>query len=296
MRIGIGLPKFKFLVWVAMMALPVFFSVPTQAQDDSEEAFNHEVDSYVRFMPAQSVELGSGNIQFIESESKYSFKTKVHDKLPVKFSLASRYISIKNTTPIEFPAHLTAVIGDIETTLPFFNFDKTYFRLGLSPAFYGDDWSFSSSDFRIPSRYFFVHKPNDAWTFVAGVAAFPSYEVKALPIFGVIYKPNEKWAFNLVPDRPNISYYLNDRLTLLLETGGYVDSEYKVTRDQTKNATLLYKEEHVGTGAKLKLNKIMETYLYTGYTFNRTLKYLDDLGKVNIDGGFYTEFRIDIKI
>lgn len=262
----------------------------------AEDEFPHKADSYFRYIPSRSAKTISGEVEIIESESEYSYEFKTFDKLPLKFSLTTQYIGIENATEVELPAHLTGLTTDIETTLPFFNFDKTFFRLGLSPSFYADDWDFQTSNFRIPMHYVLIHQPNDRWTFIIGVAIYPDFEKEVFPVMGFIYQPNDKLIFNLVPKRPNISYLVNERLTWFTEGGSFVNSEFEVTKDNLKNVVLAYKELRIGSGIKYKFNKFLQTSLSAGAIFNRSLKYRDSLGKVNIKDGFYTEFRVEMQM
>jgi len=265
----------------------LLFCAPLKAQTN--------VDSYFRYMPSRKADSQPGKIGIMEAETEYSYEFKAFEKLPVKFSLDNQYIGIENTTAVELPSRLVGLTMDIETTLPFFNLDKTYLRLGVSPSFYGEDWDFEASQFRIPSRYFLIHSPNDQWTFIAGVAVYPDFETKVWPILGFIYKPNDRLTFNIVPKRPNISYLLNEKITLFAE-GGNSLGEYEVTKDNLENVVLRYKEKRLGAGIKYQANKFMETSISAGGVFNRSLKYRDSLGKVNIKDGIYTEFRIQMKI
>ena len=216
--------------------------------------------------------------------------------MPLKLSLDNKYICIENTTTVKLPAHLVGLTTDIETTFPFFNVDKTYLSLGVSPSFYGDDWSFRTSGFRLPSRAFLIYQPTEKWTFLAGVAFYPDFENEVLPILGFIYKPNDKLTFEITPKRPNISYILNDKITLFAE-GGSTFSEFEVSKDNLKNVVLRYRETHLGAGIKYKVNKFIESSLSCGGIFGRSLKYRDDsLGEVDIKNGTYAELRLEIKI
>jgi len=274
---------------LSMVTLALAVNI-VQAEDEPQ----HNLDAYLRYIPSRSAKTISGKVEIIESEAEYSYQFKVFDKLPVKFSLTPQYIGIENTTEVELPSNLTGLTTDIEVTLPFFNFYETYLRLGVSPSFYGDDWDFETSDFRIPMRYFLIHRPNDQWTFIAGVAIYPDFESEVLPILGFIYKPNNKLTFNIIPKRPNISYLVNDQLTLFAEGGGSTNSEFEVTKDNLKNVVLRYKEMRLGSGVKFKFNEYIQSSISAGAVFNRTLKYRDSLGKVNLKDGLYTEFRIEI--
>lgn len=257
------------------------------------EAADSTIDAYVRYMPGRSVEAMSGGVGIIESSSEYSYALKAFGKLPLELSLETKYIAIENTTAVELPAHLTGIITDLETTLPFFKLEKTYIRVGLSPSFYSDDWDFPGSAFRIPVRLFLIRQPNSQWTFVGGVAIFPDFQAKIWPILGFIYQPNEKLIFNLVPERPNITYWLNNKVAVFGE-GGFSNKEFEVKYDGLKNTVLRFRDTRLGAGVIFKFNKNMRSHISSGAVFNRSLKYRDSLGKVNIKNNFYTEFRTEI--
>lgn len=255
-----------------------------------------EIDSYVRYMPGRSVDAASGEIGVVASEAEYSQEYKIFSRLPVKFSLGTQYIGIENTTGVELPSRLVGLTTDAQATLPFLDFKKTYLRLGLSPSFYADDWNFPASAFRIPLRSFLIYLPDEQWTFLAGIAVYPDFEKKILPILGFIYKPNERLAFNIVPKRPNISYALTRRITIFAEGGGSLNSEFEVNQDNAKNIVLSYKETRLGAGVKFMPRTCLQGSLSAGGVFNRSFKYRDSLGKVDARDGFYTEFRLEIKL
>lgn len=263
--------------------------------EEKEEELPQELDSYIRYIPNRGVNALSGKVAIMAASSEYSYALKAFDKLPVEFSLDTQYIGIENTTGVELPAHLMGLSTGIETTLPFFKFNQTYLRVKFSPSFYGDDWSFPASSFRIPLRSFLIYQPNDKWTYILGVAVYPDFENKVWPILGFIYKPNDKLTFNIVPERPNISYSFNERVTLFLEGGSSYD-EFEVDKDNLKNVVLSYKEIHLGTGIKYKFNKFIQTSISAGGIFNRSLKYRESLGKVNIKDSVYTEFRVEVDL
>ncbi len=287
--------KGRILIIIAIIVFFSAFKVAAQPQDKPNDVFANKIDSYFRYMPFRSVDAMEGKVEIVEADSEYSYELKLFGKLPVKFSLDNKYIGIEDSvTNVELPAHLVGLTTDIEATLSFFNFDQTYLRIGLSPSFYGDDWDFETSAFRLLSRFLILYIPNAKWTFLAGVAVYPDFENEALPVLGFVYKPNDKLAFNIIPPRPNITYLLNDQVTLFGEGGGSLNSEFEVTRNDKKNVVLRYKEMHLGAGIKLKLNKFIQSSLSFGSVFNRSLKYRDNQGKVEIKNGLYGEFRTEI--
>lgn len=287
--------KGRILIIITIIVFFSAFKVAAQPQDKPNDVFANKIDSYFRYMPSRSVDAMEGKVEIVEADSEYSYELKLFGKLPVKFSLDNKYIGIEDSvTNVALPAHLVGLTTDIEATLSFFNFDQTYLRIGLSPSFYGDDWDFETSAFRLLSRLLILYIPNAKWTFLAGVAVYPDFENEALPVLGFVYKPNDKLAFNIIPPRPNITYLLNDQVTLFGEGGSSLNSEFEVTRNDTKNVVLRYKEMHLGVGIKLKLNKFIQSSLSFGSVFNRSLKYRDNQGKVEIKNGLYGEFRTEI--
>lgn len=256
--------------------------------DDQPTTF----DAYFRYVPPRSASGFDGTVAISQAAAETSYDFKAFKKLPVQFLVDAGYIGIDNTTQVDTPAHLTSVSFGIETTLPFFKVKDTYLRLGLSPSFNSDEWNFNSSDFCLPSRALLIYMPKENLIFVGGIAVYPGYEDKFIPFGGVIYKPNDRLSFNLVPKRANIVYSLNDKWSVFLE-GDAMGREFKVTKDGVKGYTLRYKELHGGGGVKLKMNKYINLYLSSGYMFNRTLKYRDSLGKISIKNNVYTEFRIE---
>lgn len=251
-----------------------------------------QIDAYIRYIPSRKADAQGGKIGIIESNAEYDYEFKLFRKLPVEFSLSQQYISIKNSTAVELPAHLVALTAGLEFTLPFFTVDKTYLRLALNPSFYGDDWNFHSSSFRIPTQAFLIYQPDSRWTFIGGVAVYPDFEDIVLPIVGFIYKPNDRLVFNIVPRRPNISYSLNDKITLFAEAGTALNSEFEVAKDNLKNVVLDYNENRLGVGIKYQFNKFIWSSVSAGGAFNRSLKYRDSLGKVVIKDSAYVEFRV----
>ena len=254
-----------------------------------------EAESYFSYMPSRKTEATAGRIEVMKAGSEISYEFKAFEKLPIEISLENKHIGIENSSPLELPAHLTELVTDIETTLPAFALKNTYIRFGVSPSFYSDGWDFPASSFRIPSRVYVAYLPNSKLILVAGVAVVPEAESSVFPILGVIFKPNDRLSFNLIPDNPNISYVLNEKVTVFGAFGGSF-GEYEVEKEDLKNAMLQYRELRAGGGVTYRLNKFIEGSLSVGGVFNRYLKYRDSLGKVNIKNGVYTQFGLKIEL
>lgn len=299
-------------IQAALFAFLLLFSMPAGAQmsEDAgvaagpegpvtpaeDEDMPSEVDSFVRVMPKQDASSQAGGVGVVEAAAEYNYQAKAFGKIPVEFSLESQYIGLNNSTQVFLPARLVGFSTGIDATVPFFGIDKTYLRLGVSPSFYGDDWDFESSSFRIPVRLLAIHQPSVKWTLIAGVGVFPDYDDTVVPILGFIYKPNDKLLFHITPDRPYVSYAFNGRLTGLIE-GGMSYDEFEVDNGNHKNVVLKYQAMRLGTGVEYTFNKHVHSSLSAGGVFNRRLEYKDDyLGKVVVENGAYCEFRVNIRM
>lgn len=262
---------------------------------EEKEEFANEMDTYVRIMPRAKTKDGSGKVGITEAASEYSYAFKAFGKLPIELTLDTRYIGINKTVDLPLPSSLTELTTGVEVTLPFFNIDKTYFRLGVFPSWHADTWNFNPGAFRMPINSFAIYQPNDKWTFILGVGVRPDYQDKVVPIAGFIYKPNDKLLFNIIPVNPSINYKLNDKLTVFME-GDMSGDEFQVTKENKTNAILQYNEFHLGGGVTYTLNKYINASVAMGGIMGRSLNYRDSLGKASIKNGMYTEFRVEARI
>ncbi len=263
---------------------------------EGEEFIRHEVSSSVCYIPSKKAKSSPGKIGIIESELEYSYNLKLFGQLPVTISLDNEYIGIDDTVELELPSHLVGLSAGIEATLPFFNFEKTYINVGINPSFYSDGWNARTSAFRMPTDIFLIYNPKEQLTFIGGVAVCPDFKNVVLPIVGCIYKPNDKWAFEMTSDASNITYSANNKVDLFFEMTSPIGSEFEVKRGQRQGVVLEYNEMLAGGGIKYKANKFVQASLAVGGAFNRYIKYRDEGGKVSIENGLYTEFRVDVQI
>ncbi len=284
-------PKFQPKDYRQKLSTEVF----TEAK--GEEYFHNEFDSYVRFTPTNSLADQPGKISIIKSAAEYSYNFKAFDKLPVQLAVGRQDININanDAVPVTLPSHLTSFNFGAETTLPVFGLKKTYLRVGILPGFYSTNWNFKSNSFNFGSRGMIIYQPTDKLTFVVGVASNPGFEDPLMPFGGVIYKPNDRLAFNLVPDRPTITFDLTKHMTVFWE-GGMSGGEFKVNKDNLNGAALDYSEMHTGLGLQIRPNKYIDASVSFGRMFNQTLQYRDSLGKVNIKNGYYSEVRVEARI
>ncbi|MBF0478041.1 MAG: hypothetical protein HQL26_01025 [Candidatus Omnitrophica bacterium] len=247
-------------------------------------------------MPSQKQKNGSGKITIIEANSQQSFEFKIFHSLPVIFSFETKYIGLNQATDYHFPGYLTAAGFDIETTVPVFNSDKTFLQLGANPSFYSDTWSFTTDSFRLPLRAILIDRPNTTLFLVSGIAFYPDFEEKIYPLVGFIYKPNEKWVFNITSENPNIIYSLNKKNELFIEANAYLDEEFNTTKDSVKNTVLEFREISLGGGLRHKFNSCATTTFSVGQVINRVIKYKNSPDVIRINNGLYVEMKFNIKI
>lgn len=270
--------------------------VPALEHKEGNLEGKHEAEASVTYLFSSKSKSTSEKISLTEANFDYSYEFKLFGQLPITVSLGNEYIGIDHNSGLDLPSHLTGLTSGLEATLPFFNIDKTYISLGVSPSFYSDDWNFHTSSFRIPFNSYLIYTPSDKLVFVCGVAVFPDYKEKIFPIFGFVYKPNEKLVFNITSENPTIAYSPNKKLTLFAEIRTPVTSEFEVKRQNRDNIVLMYNDTRLGMGADYKINKSISASLSLGGAFGRYFKYRDEDGKLSIKNGLYSELAIDVTI
>jgi len=266
----------------------------TQNNSAEEQELPSEIDTSFRYAPRSGTSGINGSVGLTESASNYLYKYKIFDQIPLELSAGAQYIGIDNSSNFSLPTRLTETSFDAEITLPFF-FDKTYTRLGIIPSFFSDNWSFNSINFKMLGQAFIIYQPCDKFTAILGIAAFPGYYTKIAPLAGIIYKPNDKWSFNLIQPRPNIDYAINKKVSVFTEYS-VISNEYKVDKDNMSNVTLQYQEQRAGFGLNYKLNKQATGIFSIGETFKRGFQYRDSLGKLKLKSGLYGELRFNMNM
>ena len=256
----------------------------------------HEAESYYTYMPSSKSKSDNGSISLVESGFDYSYEFKLFEQLPITLSLGSEYIGIDDNESLDLPSHLTGLTTGLEFILPLFGLDKTYISTGVEPSFYTDDWGLHTSAFRMPVNSFVIYNPNDKLTLICGLAVFPDFKEKIFPIFGFVYKPNEKIIFNITSENPSIAYSPNEKFTFFGEIRTPLGSEFEVKRQGRDGVVLMYNDTRLGVGTVYNFNKSVSFSVSLGGTFGRYFQYRDEDGKVSLKNGLYSKFSIDAQI
>jgi hypothetical protein len=146
----------------------------------------------------------------------------------------------------------------------------------------------------MPVNSFLIYAPSEKLTIIGGIAVFPDFKEKVFPIFGFVYKPNEKIIFNITSENPSIAYSPNEKITFFGEIRTPLGGEFEVTRQNRGGVVLMYNDTRIGAGAEYNFNKSVSASVSLGGTFGRYFKYRDEDGKVSMKNGLYSKFSIDV--
>lgn len=246
-----------------------------------------------RHIYSSDIEATDDDIDITSTKFDLTYKFKVAGELPVDISLDVGHKDINADTSVDLPSHLGSRRLGLSTKFPapFVSDDRFFMGIDILPTLNTDNWDWKSGAFRIPFRGYLIFKESDDFILVGGVTVRPEYEREVIPLIGLIYRPNDRLAFNLASDDPNISYKLTDA-TLLRWEFQYAFDEYEVTRGAQEGVILQYQEISSGFGVEHQLNETFKGIVSAGGVFNRQLEYKDGVGKVAPDAGFYTSARL----
>jgi hypothetical protein len=257
--------------------------------DDASDTFTFGS----RNISSSDVDATSGDITVTETNFSTTHAFKAFGELPVEYSLNVGHIDINDDVPVDLPSHLESrSLGvGVKFPAPFIEDDRYFMGLDIYPTFNTDGYTWNSGAFRIPFRTYLIYKESEEFILVGGVSVRPDYDVEAVPILGLIYKPNERLSFNFASDDPNIAYKFNEATTAVWEFN-FTLEEYEVTRESQDGVVLKYQDVSTGIGLQHKFNENLQASISVGGVFNRRLEYKDDVGKVVPDASVYTEFKL----
>jgi len=246
-----------------------------------------------RYLLQADLDNRSGEIDITETVTHLQVDDKVAGKLPVTFSAKIKYLTIDESVTLDVPNSLIGRQFSLGTKfpVPYVDWNNCYIGIDLMPALYTDDWDWADSAFRLPFRAYFIHRPNEQLTLVAGALVRIDYDQEIWPILGLIYKPDDRLTINLASNEPNIRYRLTDRLTLIGEFD-LTSDEYEVTRNNDNNVVLTYRQFGTGLGAEYTLDENISAVMTLGRVFARKMEYLDTGEELYPEASFYINGKI----
>lgn len=255
------------------------------------------LDVKTRLIGESDVDKMAGELEIVETDMELFHQIKIADQLPVKFSFEYHRVDIDDDgVPVHLPSHLQGWAFGVGTKVPapFAASDQHFIGLEVYPSMYTEDLEWEDSAFRVPFNAYWIYKYSAELIFVAGTSVRIDSDTPVLPIVGLIYKPNDRLHFHLVPDEPNISYKLDDRTTAFMEFDGSYE-EYEVKRGTDENVILKYRSVSTGLGVKYALCKYSEVSASFGGVLGRQFRYEDDGGKVAPDGALYGKVKLALR-
>lgn len=158
-------------------------------------------------------------------------------------------------------------------------------RVTIIPGINSDFENISGDDVKFSAFYQAIYRRSSTLTWVMGLGAGHQFgDTQAFPIFGAIYKPNEKWHFNLVFPEFEASYIASAKSHWYLSvkpTGRTWNIEVESSND---NVDITTKEIRVALGTVYAVNQSLALRVEVGSAMNRELDLtLDNGSEVELD-------------
>ncbi|MEP6685671.1 MAG: hypothetical protein ABJB22_02740 [Verrucomicrobiota bacterium] len=175
------------------------------------------------------------------------------------------------------PDHLQSLAGVIG--LDYMHGDDVGAFIQFRPGFYTEN-DFDSASFDVPTILgrIFVLRPDELYLFVGARAAFLSGKYPVIPLAGLIYRPNQQWAFDIVVPEPRIIYSPTKNFGVFLG-GEVVGGSYRTDHDgnifptKLDGAQIDYTDYRAGGGIIFSPCKALTIDVAGGYSIQRSIDY-----------------------
>lgn len=262
----------------------------------AQETKKVTVNAQSRYFLPSDVSWMDGQVEITESTFRVKHEDKISGRLPFDVNLRIKHIDIKEDVPVELPTHLESRSLGVGTKFPapFVDSDEFFIGIEADMQMNTDDWEWEDSAFRMPVRTYLIYRPEETFVLVGGVSVRIDYDNVVVPFVGLIYKPDDRWSFNLASYEPNVTYKISDRLTALMEFN-YALDEYEVSRGTDEGVVLKYRQASTGFGFQYDFTEDVSGLFSVGGVFARRLEYEDDNGKVEPDEAVYFKAKLEAK-
>jgi hypothetical protein len=182
-----------------------------------------------------------------------------------------------NDTAAPVPIHLQAMAGVIG--IDYMHGGDVGAFLQFRPGFYTEEHlGIRSFDVPISLARAWVLQPDKLYIYTGVNYAGLRGGYGVLPIFGVIWIPNQQWRIMGIAPEPRIIYSPNDKLDLYiggeLQGGSYrVDHHDNWQPHKLSGGQVDYEGYRVGVGAVYSVSKEVDLNFGAGYTLQRAFKY-----------------------
>lgn len=148
--------------------------------------------------------------------------------------------------------------------------------LSVAPGIYSDFEQSSSDAWRVLGKAVGFLAFSEETQLILGVAYLDREDVRALPIVGVMHRPNDMWRLELVFPQPKIAYRVleadggNGWVYIAGEFGG---DTWAIERANGRRDVVTYSDWRLRFGFEMLMESGRNLLFETGYVFNRELEY-----------------------
>lgn len=243
---------------------------PSSGKDD-HKSWRASVDE--TWLPSSAIRGGAGGVAIFDTKIGLSRAFPAADGWSLNTGAG---YSLKN---IDAPA--SARLPDKLHTLSLrlganYKYSKdTTFGVMAVPGLHSDfKGGVSSSDVRVPLAFIMRYRYSDRLTFLGGIGLNTGYlKTRVLPVFGVVYKPDERWTIALGAPRMAVSYRL-DTASLYLASE-FSGTEYRVGEASVGSKTIRYRDSRAVAGVNFTLSEGLSLDVGAGYSASRRFTFFD---------------------
>ncbi|PTY06360.1 hypothetical protein DB347_13110 [Opitutaceae bacterium EW11] len=153
-----------------------------------------------------------------------------------------------------------------------------------APGFSFAGNSIRSDGFGVSAGAFGTCKQSDTFSYSVGVAydSLASSRYKVFPVFGVEWKPADRWSVALGIPRTGVSFQVNQQLGLSLDLSGNAGTFYvkddplpnRADKPDLSKSKLEYAEARIGFTVSYRVNKVVALQATAGHVLVSELEYL----------------------
>jgi hypothetical protein len=283
--------------FILVGTLPAF----AQEEQTAKWQIKWEGNALTRYFVRAKEKKHNNKIGVVEASASLNAQVNPDDPVTLLFGYNFKHVLIdSNSSNIDLPATLVGREMPMGLKFPMPFVDDSNYRLGavIIPAYYTDSWedsfnNFEHSAFRWLSEYWAEYNGTDNLTWKIGVRVRPGYDLKVLPVVGLNYRFNDRYAFRLSSDDLGLVYTVNEKTKLFTEHL-YALDEYEISQNGRNGRVLQHQQNTTGIGAQYEFIKGWTAKASTGMAYNRSFKFVDEPGtKTSLKETMY--YSVEIK-
>ncbi|MGE5309108.1 MAG: hypothetical protein ACM3OC_08490 [Deltaproteobacteria bacterium] len=207
--------------------------------------------------------------------------------------VSEQYTTISGRGQSGLPASLSLLEFPLESYIPVpLSSEKTFVRLGATPAFAADRLRVSGKDFLFPYDAQYIYRVSSELDIGVGVVFGQGFSRDYFPIAGFVFHPGMMTVS--LTDEFAVAYQVDPLDRVFAEYGGFLGADEYRTRNTPflKNDVLEFREEFAGVGAQ-RTKGLWTLSARIGQAFNRRLRMRESPLEVKIKPGVYLVGGLD---